>query len=77
MNLRQNWSFGTVGPSLFGVLYLERCSQASIPGIVAGPVTATIVQYTGQWRTVFLITSLINLFGASIYMSYSATSQVI
>ncbi|XP_075247941.1 sialin-like [Convolutriloba macropyga] len=66
-----------VAPTQASLTFAVSNTLASIPGIVAGPVTATIVQYTGQWRTVFLITSIINLFGASIYMSYSATSQVI
>ncbi|XP_063726035.1 sialin-like isoform X2 [Symsagittifera roscoffensis] len=66
-----------VAPTQASLTFAVSNTLASIPGITAGPVTATIVEYTGQWKTVFLITSLINLAGASVYMSYSATSQVI
>ena len=52
--------------------------QATIPGILCGPLTAELVtQSHGRWFPVFVIAAGVNFVGAIIYLSQSAASQVL
>lgn len=52
--------------------------QATIPGIMCGPLTAELVtQSHGRWFPVFIIAAGVNFVGAVIYQSQSAASQVL
>lgn len=52
--------------------------QATIPGIMCGPLTAELVtQSHGRWFPVFIIAAGVNFVGAVIYQSQSASSQVL
>ena len=45
---------------------------------MCGPLTAELVtQSHGRWFPVFIIAAAVNLVGAVIYQSHSASSQVI
>lgn len=57
-----------------GILLL----QATIPGILCGPLTAELVmQSHGRWFPVFIIAAGVNFVGAIIYLSQSAASQIL
>ena len=52
--------------------------QATIPGIMCGPLTAELVtQSSGRWFPVFVLAAGVNFVGSVIYVSQSAASQVL
>ena len=52
--------------------------QATIPGILCGPVTAELVTAShGRWMPVFVLAAAINFTGAIIYQSHSSASAVL
>lgn len=52
--------------------------QATIPGILCGPVTAELVtQSHGRWFPVFVLAGCVNFVGAVIYASQSSASQAL
>lgn len=52
--------------------------QATIPGILCGPVTAELVtQSHGRWFPVFVLAGCVNFVGAVIYVSQSSASQAL
>lgn len=66
-----------VAPNHAGITFAVSNTFATIPGLVCGPVTAAIVEYTGYWYPVFVIASGVNIFGSIVYMSQSSASQVL
>lgn len=60
------------------LVYDNSYFQATIPGILCGPLTAELVsQSHGRWFPVFIIAAGVNFVGAIIYLSQSAASQVL
>ena len=52
--------------------------QATIPGIMCGPLTAELVTTSGgRWFPVFILAAGVNFVGSVIYLSQSAASQVL
>lgn len=52
--------------------------QATIPGILCGPLTAELVtQSHGRWFPVFVLAAAVNFVGAVIYGSQSSVSPVL
>jgi hypothetical protein len=52
--------------------------QATIPGILCGPLTAELVTTShGRWFPVFVLAAGVNFTGAVIYYSQSSASQVL
>ena len=52
--------------------------QATIPGVLCGPLTAELVtQSHGRWLPVFVLAAGVNFVGAVIYLSQSAASQLL
>jgi hypothetical protein len=52
--------------------------QATIPGILCGPLTAELVtQSHGRWFPVFVIAAGVNFVGGMVYLSQSAASQLL
>ena len=67
-----------VAPHHAGITFAVSNTLATIPGILAGPLTAELVtQSSGRWFPVFVLAGVINLVGAMVYASQSAASQVI
>ncbi|KRZ21640.1 Exosome component 10 [Trichinella pseudospiralis] len=51
-------------------------SQATLPGLVVGPLTADFVmQSSGRWGPVFILAAMLNLVGSVIYLNYSSTKH--
>lgn len=66
------------------VTFLLTCScscsklQATIPGILCGPLTAELVTTShGRWFPVFVLAAGVNFTGAVIYYSQSSAAQVL
>lgn len=58
------------------VMYMH--SQATIPGILCGPLTAELVTAShGRWFPVFVLAAAVNFTGAIIYYSQSSASQIL
>ncbi|KAF4525360.1 hypothetical protein B566_EDAN007843 [Ephemera danica] len=58
--------------------HLSNHADATIPGILCGPVTAELVTASqGRWFPVFVLASGINFTAAVIYHSQSSASQII
>ncbi|KAM3185943.1 hypothetical protein ACTXT7_005341 [Hymenolepis weldensis] len=51
-------------------------AQATIPGILCGPLTAHMVTQSGRWFPVFIIAGLVNILGAGIYLCNSSASPI-
>lgn len=52
--------------------------QATIPGILCGPLTAELVtQSHGRWSPVFVLAAGINFVGSIIYHGQSSASQIL
>lgn len=52
--------------------------QATIPGILCGPLTAELVTAShGWWMPVFVLAAAINFTGAIIYQSHSSALPVL
>ena len=52
--------------------------QATIPGILCGPLTAELVTTShGRWFPVFVLAAGVNFTGAVIYYSQSSAAQVL
>ncbi|XP_072023745.1 sialin-like isoform X2 [Amphiura filiformis] len=66
-----------VAPNHAGITFAISNTLATIPGLVCGPFTAAVVEYTGYWYPVFVMSSGVNIFGAIVYMSQSSASQVL
>ena len=67
-----------VAPSHAGLTFAVSNTIATIPGILAGPLTAELVtQSHGRWFPVFVLASLINLTGAVIYASQASANAVL
>lgn len=57
-------------------LYLD--FQATVPGILCGPLTAELVTAShGWWMPVFVLAAAINFTGAIIYQSHSSALPVL
>ncbi len=53
-------------------------SQATIPGITCGPLTAELVtQSHGRWFPVFILAAGVDFVGAIVYINQSAASQIL
>ncbi|CAH1118633.1 unnamed protein product [Phaedon cochleariae] len=67
-----------VAPNHAGTTFAISNTIATIPGILCGPVTASLVTYSdGKWMSVFLGATFINLAGAFIYFTNSVATQVL
>lgn len=67
-----------VAPNHAGMTFAVSNTIATIPGLLAGPLTAELVtQSSGRWFPVFMLASLINLTGAVIYASQSSAHVVL
>ncbi|CAH1111952.1 unnamed protein product [Psylliodes chrysocephalus] len=67
-----------IAPNYAGTTFAISNTIATIPGILCGPVTASLVTYSdGKWLSVFLGATFINLTGAFIYFTNSVATQVL
>ncbi|CAF1202052.1 unnamed protein product [Adineta ricciae] len=67
-----------IAPNHAGITFAISNTLATIPGILAGPVTAELVQAShGRWFPVFILASGVNFVGAIIYQSQSASTQIL
>mgnify|MGYP005983881925 FL=1 len=67
-----------VAPNYAGTTFAISNTIATIPGILCGPVTASLVTaFDGKWMTVFLGATFVNLMGAFIYFTNSVATQVL
>nr|AKN21535.1 slc17a-12 [Schmidtea mediterranea] len=67
-----------VAPNHAGITFAISNTLATIPGILAGPLTAELViKSGGRWFPVFTIAGVMNIVGAVIYVSQSSATQII
>jgi len=67
-----------IAPNHAGITFAVSNTLATIPGILAGPVTAELVVAShGRWFPVFILASGVNFVGAIIYQSQSASTQIL
>lgn len=67
-----------IAPNYAGTTFAISNTIATIPGILCGPVTASLVTASnGKWVSVFLGATFINLTGACIYFTNSVATQVL
>ncbi|CAF2331387.1 unnamed protein product [Rotaria sp. Silwood2] len=67
-----------IAPNHAGITFAISNTLATIPGILAGPVTAELVVAShGRWFPVFILASGVNFVGAIIYQSQSASTQIL
>ncbi|KAJ8939349.1 hypothetical protein NQ318_005710 [Aromia moschata] len=67
-----------VAPNHAGTTFAISNTIATIPGILCGPVTASLVTASdGKWITVFLGATFVNLTGAVLYFTNSVATQVL
>jgi len=67
-----------IAPNHAGITFAISNTLATIPGILAGPVTAELVVTShGRWFPVFILASGVNFVGAIIYQSQSASTQIL
>ena len=67
-----------IAPNHAGITFAISNTLATIPGILAGPVTAELVVAShGRWFPVFILASSVNFVGAIIYQSQSASTQIL
>jgi hypothetical protein len=67
-----------IAPNHAGITFAISNTLATIPGILAGPVTAELVVAShGRWFPVFILASGVNFVGAVIYQSQSASTQIL
>lgn len=67
-----------VAPNHAGTTFAISNTIATIPGILCGPVTASLVTASeGRWIRVFLTATAVNLTGAFVYFTKSASTQVV
>ncbi|WAR24425.1 S17A5-like protein [Mya arenaria] len=58
--------------------HLSNHAEATIPGILCGPLTAELVTSSGgRWLPVFVLAAGVNFVGAIVYLSQSAASQLL
>lgn len=67
-----------VAPNHAGVTFAISNTIATVPGILCGPVTASLVTTSnGKWFRVFLGATFVNLTGAFAYFTHSVATQVL
>ncbi|CAF3900382.1 unnamed protein product [Rotaria sp. Silwood1] len=67
-----------IAPNHAGITFAISNTLATIPGILAGPVTAELVVAShNRWFPVFILASAVNFVGAIIYQSQSASTQIL
>ncbi len=67
-----------IAPNHAGITFAVSNTLATIPGILAGPVTAELVVAShDRWFPVFMLASVVNFVGAVIYQSQSASTQIL
>lgn len=67
-----------IAPNHAGITFAISNTLATIPGILAGPVTAELVVAShGRWFPVFILATCVNFVGAIIYQSQSASTQIL
>ncbi len=67
-----------IAPNHAGITFAISNTLATIPGILAGPVTAELVVAShNRWFPVFILASCLNFVGAIIYQSQSASTQIL
>jgi len=67
-----------VAPHHAGVTFAISNTLATIPGILAGPVTAELVTASqGRWFPVFWLAAAVNLVGGVVYYSQSSALQLL
>ena len=50
---------------------------ATVPGLVAGPLTAALIKATGGWTTVFCLAAAINVCCATAYWRLAKAHRVL
>ena len=67
-----------VAPNHAGVTFAVSNTIATIPGILAGPLTAELVtQSNGRWFPVFILAALLNLVGSVVFVSQSSDKTLL
>ena len=67
-----------VAPNHAGITFAVSNTIATIPGILAGPLTAELVTTShGRWFPVFVLAAAVNFVGSVIYVSQSSGSSLI
>lgn len=67
-----------IAPNFAGTTFAISNTIATIPGILCGPVTASLVTASnGKWLSVFLGATFVNLTGAFVYFTNSVATQVL
>ncbi|RWS07298.1 sodium-dependent phosphate transport protein 1: chloroplastic-like protein [Dinothrombium tinctorium] len=67
-----------VAPNHAGITFAVSNTIATIPGILCGPLTASLViQSHGRWFPVFVLAAALNFVGTVIYASQSSASQLL
>jgi len=63
--------------SYAGLTFAIANTIATIPGLVAPPFTAWLVEATGSWAAVFVLAALINVAGSFAYATLSDARRVL
>jgi len=67
-----------VAPNFSAITFAISNTIATIPAIICGPLTATlVVESGGRWSPVFFIAAAVNSVGAIIYYSHSGANQIL
>lgn len=67
-----------VAPANAGITFAVSNTLATIPGILAGPLTADLVtQSHGRWSPVFMLAAVIDLTAAVVYVSQASANAVL
>jgi len=67
-----------IAPNHAGVTFAVSNTIATIPGILAGPLTAELVtQSHGRWFPVFVLAALLNMVGSVVFVSQSSDKALL
>lgn len=67
-----------IAPNHAGVTFAVSNTIATIPGIMAGPLTAELVtQSNGRWYPVFILAAMINMLGSLVYVCQSSDKSLL
>lgn len=60
-----------------GLTFAIANTLASLPAVLAGPVTAALVEATGSWRAVFGLAAAINVMATGVYVTLARAHIVL
>ena len=67
-----------IAPQNAAVTFAISNTLATIPGVLSGPLTASLVSASqGRWLPVFMLASAISCTGGIVYASQSSAKQVL